>query len=36
MNELNKEIYNLKNELSKYKSLGFGFFVKRNGDSSLL
>lgn len=36
MNELNKEVYNLKNELSKYKSLGLGFYIKKNGDSSLL
>ena len=36
MNELNKEVYNLKNELSKYNHLGFGFYVKKNGDSSLL
>lgn len=36
MNELNKELYNLKNELSRYKALGFGFYVKKNGDSSLL
>ena len=36
MNELNKEIYNLKNELNKYKSLGLGFYVKKNNDSSLL
>ncbi len=36
MNELNKEVYNLKNELSKYKSLGLGFYIKKNGDSSLI
>lgn len=36
MNELNKELYNLKNELSRYKSLGLGFYVKKSGDSSLL
>ena len=36
MNELNKEVYNLKNELSKYKSLGMGFYIKTNGNSSLL
>ena len=36
MNELNKELYNLKNELSRYKSLGFGFYVKNSSDSSLL
>ena len=36
MNELNKELYNLKNELNKYKSLGLGFYVKKNNDSSLL
>ncbi len=36
MNELNKEVYNLKNELSKYKALGLGFYIKKNGDSSLL
>lgn len=36
MNELNKEVYNLKNELSKYKSVGLGLYVKKNGDSSLL
>lgn len=33
MNELNKEVYNLKNELSRYKSLGLGFYVKKSGDS---
>ena len=36
MNELNKEVYNLKNELSKYKALGLGFYIKKNGDSSIL
>lgn len=36
MNELNKEVYNLKNELSKYKSVGLGLYLKKNGDSSLL
>ena len=36
MNELNKELYNLKNELSKYKSIGFGVYIKKNNDSSLL
>jgi len=36
MNELNKELYNLKNELSCYKSIGLGFYVKKNADSSLL
>ena len=36
MNELNKELYNLKNEMNKYKSLGLGFYVKKNSDSSLL
>ena len=36
MNELNKELYNLRNELSRYKSIGLGFYVKKNGDSSLL
>ncbi len=36
MNELNKEVYNLKNELSKYKPLGMGFYIKGGGTSSLL
>lgn len=36
MNELNKELYNLKNELSRFKSLGMGFYVKSNGNSSVL
>lgn len=36
MNELNKEVYNLKNELSRYKALGFGFYIKNNSDSSLI
>lgn len=36
MNELNKELYNLKNELSRYKAIGLGFYVKKNADSSLL
>lgn len=36
MNELNKEVYNLKNELSRFKALGLGFYVKKSGDSSLL
>ncbi len=36
MNELNKEVYNLKNELGRFKSLGLGFYVKKSGDSSLL
>lgn len=36
MNELNKEVYNLKNELSRYKSLGLGLYVKKSGDSALL
>lgn len=36
MNELNKEVYNLKNELSKYKPFGFGLYVKKNGESNLL
>ena len=36
MNELNKELYNLKNELSKYQFLGLGLYIKKNNDSSLL
>ena len=36
MNELNKELYNLKNELSCFKSIGLGFYIKKNNDSSLL
>lgn len=36
INELNKEVYNLKNELSRYKALGFGLYIKKSGDSSLL
>lgn len=36
INELNKEVYNLKNELSRYKSLGLGLYIKKSGDSSLL
>lgn len=35
LNELNKENYNLKNELSKYKALGLGFYVKKSGDQIL-
>ena len=36
INELNKEVYNLRNELSRYKSFGFGLYVKSNGDSNIL
>lgn len=36
MNELNKEVYNLKNELSAYKAVGLGFYVKKSPDSSLI
>lgn len=36
MNELNKEVYNLKNELSRYKALGFGFYIKNSSDSNLI
>ena len=36
LNELNKEIYYLKNELSSYKNIGFGLHVKKNRNSSLL
>ena len=36
MNELNKELYYLKNELNSYKNLGFGLYVKKNKNSSLL
>lgn len=35
LNELNKENYNLKNELNSYKSLGMGFYVKKSGSSIL-
>lgn len=35
LNELNKEVYNLKNELSQYKSLGLGFYVKKHSDTIL-
>lgn len=35
MNELNKENYNLKNELSKYRSVGLGLYVKKNGETLL-
>lgn len=35
MNELNKENYNLKNELSKYKAIGLGLYVKKNGETIL-
>lgn len=35
MNEMSKENYNLKNDLSKFKSLGLGFYVKKSGDSIL-
>ncbi len=35
MNELNKENYNLKNELSKYKTIGLGLYVKKNGETIL-
>lgn len=36
MNELNKEVYNLKNELSRYKALGFGLYIKKSSDSTLM
>ena len=36
INELNKEVYNIKNELSLYKPIGLGFYVKKSVDSSLL
>ena len=36
MNELNKEVYNLKNELSKYKPLGMGFYIKNGSNPSSL
>lgn len=35
LNELNKENYNLKNELSRYKELGMGFYIKKSGNSLL-
>ena len=35
LNELNKENYNLKNELSKYKTIGLGLYVKKNGETLL-
>lgn len=35
LNELNKENYNLKNELSQYKEVGFGFYLKKSGGSLL-
>ena len=35
MNELNKELYNLKNELSRYKELGFGVYIKSSGETLL-
>lgn len=35
MNEMSKENYNLKNDLSKFKSLGLGFYVKKSGESIL-
>lgn len=35
MNEMSKENYNLKNDLSRFKSLGLGFYVKKSGDSIL-
>ena len=34
MNELNKELYNLKNELNRYKSVGMGFYIKKGSDQS--
>ena len=35
LNELNKENYNLKNEISQYKEVGFGFYLKKSGGSIL-
>ncbi len=32
INELNKQNYHLKNEVSSYKLLGFGLYVKKNTD----
>ena len=35
LNELNKENYNLKNEISKFKNVGLGLYVKKNGETLL-
>lgn len=32
INELNKENYHLKNTMKSYKSVGFGFYVKKSND----
>jgi len=32
INELNKENYHLKNNVKSYKSIGLGFFIKKNED----
>lgn len=36
LNELNKENFNLKSENSSYKSVGLGFFVKKNSDEFMM
>lgn len=36
INELNKELFYLKNELNRYKSIGLGLYVKNSVDSSIL
>lgn len=36
LNELNKENFNLKSENSSYKSVGLGFYVKKNTDDFMM
>lgn len=36
LNELNKENFSLKNENSSYKSVGLGFYVKKNSDEFMM
>ena len=35
LNELNKENYNIKNELTRFNPLGMGFYIKKSKDSIL-
>lgn len=34
INELNKEVFNLKNSLAMYKSVGLNFYIKKSADRS--
>jgi cell shape-determining protein MreC len=36
LNELNKENFSLKSENSSYKSVGLGFYVKKNSDEFMM